>query len=622
MKSFLESKYRDHAVAAALWLAVFLIYLQTIASTVGFIDSGELATVPYVLGIAHPTGYPLWTLVTHIFSHLPIAKEEIVRLNIFCALVTSFAAVLFYYSMLLLFRAGIETKNPFQSLIPALFSALVLAFSQTFWDQATSIEVYAFHLFLLSTTLLLFLRAIFSSINEGVIDQRKWLIFAYVLGLSFTNHLTTILLAPGFLYLYFSVFRLSKEGIRQLIILAIPFILGLSVYVYFPIRTVQQPVLNWGYPATLERILWHVSGKQYHVWMFSSSAAAGKQWSRFLNAAPVEFYYMPLLFSLLGAWRLLMRERRIFAFIFLLLAGCIAYTVNYDINDIDSYFLLAYVALAMFAGFGVLEAGMILEKMAGKIVFGAVLVAIVVAELTANWPEVDASSDYLVHDYTATILANLKPNAVIISYQWDYFVAASYYFQYIKHIRDDVTVIDKELLRRSWYYLQVKKNHPALYEKSKSEIDSFLEELDKFEHDTPYDPAVIEARYNRMIDSFIDHNIDSMPVYVTSEIEPHLASHYRRVPEGLALRLYRDSIYHPLEFPTLTYRPYRKKDMYTEQLQALYAKMLAQRAMYEESFGKVDLAQRYVRKAYEIQTGALTGQLPGNITVPPQHQNE
>ena len=87
MKSFLESKYRDHAVAAALWLTVFLVYLQTIARTVGFIDSGELATVPYVLGIAHPTGYPLWTLVTHIFSHLPIAKEEIVRLNIFCALV-------------------------------------------------------------------------------------------------------------------------------------------------------------------------------------------------------------------------------------------------------------------------------------------------------------------------------------------------------------------------------------------------------------------------------------------------------------------------------------------------------------------------------------------------------
>ncbi len=610
MKSFLESKYRDDVVAAALWLTVFFVYLQTIARTVGFIDSGELATVPYVLGIAHPTGYPLWTLITHIFSHLPIAEEEIVRLNIFSSLATSSAAVLFFYAMLLLFRSEVKIKEPFHSIIPAAFSALVLAFSQTFWDQATSIEVYAFHLFLMSATLLIFLRAVFSFLEEQVIDQRKWLLFAYVLGLSFTNHLTTILLAPGFLFLYFSVFKLSKEGIRQLFIMTVPFIVGLSVYVYFPIRTVQQPVLNWGYPATLERIFWHISGKQYRVWMFSSSAVAAKQWNHFLNAAPLEFYYVPLLFSLLGAWKLLMQERRIFAFIFLLLAGCITYTINYSINDIDSYFLLAYGSLAMFAGFGALEAEMIFKKMAGKIAFGTILLAVVIAELSANWPEVDASSNYLVQDYTETILNNLKPNAIIISYQWDYFVAASYYFQYIKHVRDDVTVIDKELLRRSWYYLQMKKNHPALYEKSKIEIESFLEELYKFEHETPYDPAVIEARYNRMIDSFIDHNIDSVAVYVTSEIESHLASHYRRVPEGLAFRLYKDSLYHPIDFPTLAYRPYRKKDMYTRQIQSMYSTMLMQRAMVEKSFGKIDLAQRYARKAYEIQTGALTGQLP------------
>jgi hypothetical protein len=119
-----------------------------------------------------------------------------------------------------------------------------------------------------------------------------------------------------------------------------------------------------------------------------------------------------------------------------------------------------------------------------------------------------------------------------------------------------------------------------------------------------------------MIDSFIDHNIDSVPVYVTSEIEPHLASHYRRVPEGLAFRLYKDSMYHPLEFPILFYRAYRKKDMYTQQLQSMYTNMLTQRAMYEQSYGKSDLAERYAKKAYEIETGALTGRPPGNITVP------
>ncbi|MGA7161293.1 MAG: DUF2723 domain-containing protein [Bacteroidota bacterium] len=616
MKPFPGKKYRDHIVALTLWLTVFVIYLQTIATTVGFIDGGELATVPYVLGIAHPTGYPFWTLVTHIVTMLPIAKEEIVRLNIFSALATSSAATIFFYVMLLLLRSARKPQDPFHSIIPALFSSLVLAFSRTFWDQSTSIEVYAFHLLLLNATLLFFLRAIFTFIEERVIDQHKWLLFAFTLGLSFTNHLTTILLAPGFLFLYFSVFKLSKEGMRQILILAVPFILGLSVYVYFPIRAVQQPILNWGYPATLERIFWHVSGKQFSVWMFSSSAAAAKQWDHFLNAVPVEFYYVPLLFSIVGAWWLLLRERRIFVFIFLLLAGCIAYTINYDIKDIDSYFLLAYVSLAMFAGFGAFEAGVMIKKNWGKIAVTAILLTVAIAELTANWPEVDESSDYLVQDYTASLLANLKPNAVVLSYQWDYFVSASYYFQYVKHIRDDVTVIDKELLRRSWYYLQMKKNHPILYEKSKNEIESFLEELYKFEHDIPYDPAVIEARYNRMIDSFIDYNIDSVAVYVTGEIEPHLASHYHRIPEGLAFRLYKDSTYHPLDFPTILYRPFPRNDLYSRQIRTMYTGMLAQRAEYEASYGRTELAQRYAKKAFEIEPNALTVQLLQRLASP------
>ena len=72
MKAFLEYKYRDHVIAFSLWLLIFGVYLQTLARTVGFIDSGELATVPFVLGIAHPTGYPFWTLLARLFTLLPL----------------------------------------------------------------------------------------------------------------------------------------------------------------------------------------------------------------------------------------------------------------------------------------------------------------------------------------------------------------------------------------------------------------------------------------------------------------------------------------------------------------------------------------------------------------------
>ena len=68
---------------------IFIIYLQTLAPTVWFIDSGELASVAITLGIAHPTGYPLFTLIGHLFSKIPIGTE-IYRMNlmssVFCVL--------------------------------------------------------------------------------------------------------------------------------------------------------------------------------------------------------------------------------------------------------------------------------------------------------------------------------------------------------------------------------------------------------------------------------------------------------------------------------------------------------------------------------------------------------
>ena len=618
MRNLFESKYRDHIIGLLLWLGIFVVYLQTVASTVEFIDSGELATVPYVLGIAHPTGYPLWTLIAHVFSSLPVAKEEIMRLNIFSSFITASAAVAFFYLMLFLLREDSDEDAPLLIFIPAVFSALALAFSQTFWDQSTSIEVYALHLFFLCTTILFFARAVFLYIDTQVVDQRLWWLFAFTLGLSFTNHLTTILLAPAFLFLYFSAFRFSKDSFRQIFILAIPFALGLSVYLYFPIRSVQQPVLNWGYPATLERIFWHISGKQYRVWMFSSSEVMAKQWKHFVDALPKEYYYGPLLFSALGLWRLIVHNRRIFIFILLLFTGCVLYTINYDIKDIDSYFLLAYISIAMLAGFGVVEAGALFKTVWGSIALITILAGVLIAEISTNFTEIDASDNLLVEDYATNILTNLEPNAIIISYQWDYFIAASYYLQYVKHVREDVTVIDKELLRRSWYFMQIEKNHPAIYKKSERDIKSFLEELDKFEHDTPYDPAVIEAKYNQMIDGFIDHNFDSVAVYVTPEIEAHLASHYLRVPEGFAFRLYRDTVYHPVRFPTMSYHPYHKANMYTQQIYHLYTSMLAQRAVYEEGQGKSNFAQAYARKAYEINPSPATAQFLQRLSVSPQ----
>ena len=73
-------------------VAAFIVYMQTLAPSVDFIDAGELATVCATLGIAHPTGYPLFALVGWVFAHLPIAGTVILRLNVMAAFFTALGA--------------------------------------------------------------------------------------------------------------------------------------------------------------------------------------------------------------------------------------------------------------------------------------------------------------------------------------------------------------------------------------------------------------------------------------------------------------------------------------------------------------------------------------------------
>src|SRR4030067_3268622 len=87
------------AVPALLTLLLpLVVYSLTLSPAVSFIDSGELAVVCYTLGISHPTGYPLYTLLGKIFSGLPVGTV-IVRLNFLSALFASGAALFFYLAL-------------------------------------------------------------------------------------------------------------------------------------------------------------------------------------------------------------------------------------------------------------------------------------------------------------------------------------------------------------------------------------------------------------------------------------------------------------------------------------------------------------------------------------------
>ena len=228
---------------------------------------------------------------------------------------------------------------------------------------------------------------------------------------------------------------------------------------------------------------------------------------------------------------------------------CVLYAINYDINDIESYFLLAYVCVGLWAGVGLLVIGTWWMRAGGWplpvvcCVDGERRVGAVRGALHGSWM---SHPNHLVDDYTANMFASVQPGALVLSYQWDYWVSASYYVQEVRNERTDVLVIDKELLRRSWYLKELDGAgagvHGAVCGGSGGVPEGGLSSSSTGSRTMG---PVIEARFVGMIRAMIARGMEERPVYVTPEIEEQFTAGLVRVPEGLAFRVVADTLFHP-----------------------------------------------------------------------------
>jgi len=143
----------DYAGGIIVFFICWAVYLHTLTPTVGLHDSGEMITAAYVLGIPHPTGYPLYCLLGKLWmTILPIGNIAN-RMNLASALCASLTCMLVYFIVLKV-GAGLVPARivmteqssgltaRISSLVPAMVSALMLAFATTFWEQAVIAEKY------------------------------------------------------------------------------------------------------------------------------------------------------------------------------------------------------------------------------------------------------------------------------------------------------------------------------------------------------------------------------------------------------------------------------------------------------------------------------------------------
>jgi len=641
-------KYFQKFYYLASGLTAFLLYLTTIAPSVIQIDTGELATVQATLGIAHPTGYPLFTILGYLFSLIPLPFSKIFQLNLLAALYTAISVSVFTLSAKLIFdnissfsfvkaikqkskqkklagneillnNSALEISNT-TKIIASIFGGLFLAFSKTFWFQSTSVEVYSLHLLLMTLIIFFLLKAFLFAKKDAKIDKH-WLWFSIVLALGFTNHMTTLLIIPGVAIFYFYQNKFNASSLKQILFMLLFFFpVLILIYSYLPIRASQNPIMNWGNPIDLERILRHISGQQYQVWLFASSEAAAKQFKYFFSNLPTE-YSLTLIIVLLGLFYSFIRARKFFIFNFIVFISTVLYSINYDIVDIDSYFLLAYISLAFFAAFGVVQIILFAEQKKINFAVPVLLFTLILSiELYTNHKDVSQKDNFVYQDYTKTLLSTLPNNSIIFSYQWDYFVSASYYFQSVENFRKDITVIDKELLRRSWYYNQLLTNHPALLNGVKPEVDQFVEALKPFEREENFNANLLENLFRRIMTGLISTNVDKHDYFIAPElVDGEMRRGEFQMPQGLTLvphlflfKVVKTNEYVEAPLPNYNLKFGDRDDKYLTALKGFVSSMLIRRAMYELQFNKPERAIIYAKK--------LAADFP-NIALPPALTN-
>ena len=609
--------FRIFGLAVILFLS-FVIYFETLSPTVSFIDSGELAVVSQTLGIAHPTGYPLYTLLGKIFTLLPV-KDTIFRVNLMSLLWVVFTNLLLFLIFGLLAEEFLKSSARkivyfvLKFFIP-LIATLIFAFTPVLWSQATTNEVYALHIFLM--TLLLYLTLKWWKNPAG--NERLFYLIIFLYGLSFGNHMSSVLLAIPLLMLFLIHYKTRLFAPPRIFAVLFLFILGFSLYLYLPIRSAQNPLLDWGNPETWANFKKHISARQYQIWIFSeTSQQISHRFASYLKLFYQQFSWYLIPFGFAGLIFMLKKSLKLAVFLALYFILDIFFGINYGITDIEPYFLPSFLIFAIWIGMGLVGILDFITKTAEKnnptsvesiaVIFPLIFLIFPALNLTKNYNQQDRSQNYFAYDYCQNILKSVDKNGVILTDVWDFY-SPWLYIRYIENSRPDVVFLDKELLRRSWYFDYIKREYPEIYKNSESEIGSFLEQLFLFESGKPYDPVVIEDRFQRLVNSFWLNNYDSHPVYaILYGREHHIRTDLLTVPEGLVFRMRNKLDYYPYAFPEWELRGVRDsgifKDRRTLFYLAQYPQMLRKRASYLTDFKQAAEAAQLFKKARELEQG-------------------
>lgn len=406
-----------------------LVYRLTLVREAEMGDPSELALQAYQLGLTHPPGYPVHTVLGHLF--IQFSAEPALATNVLSAICAALAVG--YLSLITFSITG--------SLPVSLVTSLVLAFSPKMWGLAITTEVY-------DVNLLFFALAVYSLVIWRKTYNPLALVAGGVaFGISLGTYLANLLMLPAFLLLIVQTSKRKRTDLITFGVIISIFGLLILVYTLFRAQTVA-PMGVREIPSTLPAALRYFAGQQY--------GTTALQELRFYISRPgghalifsSSFLYVGILFGLAGLLALWRQDRHLALFTLLLMGLNLGYFTFYRAPDYDNMVMPSYFVFAIWISASVLW---VVKHRLPTLVIVLVLAGLAGTLLLTQYSDRRAraySRD--VTNFGLWSLSSMPEDAVVIT-AWPRYTLLTYY-QVTRGLRSDVTLIERQSQQRAYEF--------------------------------------------------------------------------------------------------------------------------------------------------------------------------
>ncbi len=456
-------RQRDWAtigIGAAVTLGAFVLYLLTAAHDLIAGDTPDFLIASKTLGVPHAPGYPLLTMLGHVFSWLPVGSIPF-RIGLL-AVVCSTATVAMVFATVWRFS---ELRSA------AAGAALALAATPLFWRWSLQMETFPLNNLLAVVIAYLMVRWYQAPARRGFLIAA-----AFVFGLGLTNQLTIALVGPAIAWVLFLRRRSLERRPGTIGWAALALLAGLLPYVYIPLASLGHSPDNWDYVHSWSAFVRLVERKDYGGVTAQGGGSAGSG-----SNAIVRTGYLALAFGVVlgvtvvvGLVRAFLALPWYFWFCFLaLLFTGVAFNIDTNLDPTNAtslfvlgrFFLLPMVLLAPLAGLGLdwmaewvaRAARSLSAEQAGAAVVGLVLAASA-AVVGVSYSTLDVRDDHVTGNYARDVVESLKPHTILFV-TGDEADLPTLYETTVANVRPDVTVVITPIFIAPWYRQELAHNH-------------------------------------------------------------------------------------------------------------------------------------------------------------------